>query len=78
MAKVQITSIDSRTYPLRIEYDCTCGAKIVLETDHKPQRLIKCFNCNENVPDLFTLELKKQTQVRRKREKNTDQMEFGQ
>lgn len=50
MPKVK-TEIIKRGF--RYEYDCECGCKMTLETDVKPKRLTKCYECikKNNIKD---------------------------
>lgn len=43
----------------KYKYQCTCGATIIYETDEKPKRVIKCFEC-----------LKKEDERRGKKDEN--------
>jgi predicted SprT family Zn-dependent metalloprotease len=54
MPKITILTEDERRkYKVRkqysIKYTCQCGAEIIYESDHKPDRLTngKCWKCKE-------------------------------
>ena len=54
MAEVTYLEEDKRRkYKVRkkyaLEYDCKCGTHVVLETDVKPEKLTKCFKCQNEV-----------------------------
>ncbi len=33
--------------PYVLEYLCTCGKPMIFECQEKPEKLIKCFDCQE-------------------------------